>query len=145
MFELLRFVPKAYLSFLVGVLVRIHLPRALNVRLINWFAKRYRVNLDEMANQVEDYRCLADFFTRDLKANARPIGEGLVSPVDGRIDAFGCIEDGKLVQVKGKSYSMHSLLLHRELTDDFNSGFFIHIYLAPGDYHHLHSPVDGEM
>jgi phosphatidylserine decarboxylase len=45
--------------------------------LVRWFAKAYRVDLSDAANaDLESYETFNDFFTRALKAGARPIEGG---------------------------------------------------------------------
>ena len=104
MYSLLRFVPKNHLSFLVGKLVQVPLPPMLNRKLLSWFAGRYNVVVDEADRPIDGYASLGEFFTRDLKAGARQIDAGVVSPVDGRIVEFGEIDEGALLQAKGKRY-----------------------------------------
>ena len=70
------------------------------------------MNLSEA--EIEDlkaYRSLSEFFMRRLKANARPISEHqLVSPADGRVVNFGYVENRRIEQVKGVSYSLDNFL-----------------------------------
>ena len=145
MFELLYLVPKNHLSYIVGKLAYIKAPRFITTCLIRWFANRYGANLLEAEKAVAEYPSLGDFFVRDLKDGLRPIAEGVVSPVDAIIAEFGKIDGKRLLQVKGKYYNLEDLLRDRELAESFRDGFFITFYLAPGDYHHIHSPVDGEI
>ena len=43
-------------------------------RLIRWFVGRYRVDMTEAENpDIASYRSFNDFFTRPLKAGARPL------------------------------------------------------------------------
>jgi phosphatidylserine decarboxylase len=145
MYSLLRFIPKNHLSYLVGVIVKWELPFGLSIWMIRQFAKHYGVNISEAEKQIEDYRSLFDFFTRKLKSGARPIDNGVVSPVDGRIVEFGEINNGQLIQAKGKLYTVESLLKNTEFSQKFINGFYITIYLAPGDYHRIHYPVSGKI
>jgi phosphatidylserine decarboxylase len=145
MHGLLRFVPKNHLSYLVGLLVRLPLPWGLSALLIRRFARRYGVNLEEAAHPVEHYRCLGEFFTRDLKPGARPIEGPLVSPVDGRLRDWGRVVDGRIPQIKGKTYGLAEFLGHDDIAVTFEGGHFFNFYLSPRDYHHIHSPVRGEV
>ncbi|MFP3366987.1 phosphatidylserine decarboxylase, partial [Pseudoalteromonas sp. SIMBA_148] len=71
---------------------------------IERFIKAYGVNMNEaLEENPRAYACFNDFFTRALKADARPIGEGLVSPADGVLSQFGNIDHGTLVQAKGQA------------------------------------------
>lgn len=115
---------------------------------IRWFARRYRVDMTDAALRApEDYASFNDFFTRALRAGARPLGQaGCVSPADGVLTQFGAIEQGRLVQAKGRSYSAAALLAGDEaLAGRFAGGQFACIYLSPRDYHRVHMPCDGTL
>jgi phosphatidylserine decarboxylase len=142
---LLKFVPKNYLSLLIGKLAKLEAPRFLVQFVINRFIKYYNIELSEVEGLPSDYNCLNEFFTRNLVCGAREISAGLVSPVDGAITQFGQINGATLIQAKGIDYSLEELLVDKELAKRFENGFFITIYLAPYNYHHIHSPIDGEV
>ncbi len=111
--------------------------------ILNTYIKFYRVELSDVVKSVDEFRSLAEFFNRELKAGVRPIHATLVSPVDGNITEFGKIEGDKLLQVKGKYYNLYSLLKNNEVTANYLGGYFVTIYLSPADYHNIHSPIDG--
>ncbi|KAI7864578.1 phosphatidylserine decarboxylase-domain-containing protein [Spinellus fusiger] len=69
-------------------------------------------NFDEMKNpDLTSYPNLSTFFYRELKEGVRPIAEAtLVSPSDGKILHFGVVEDRRIEQVKGVTYSLDALL-----------------------------------
>ncbi|MGY6630626.1 MAG: archaetidylserine decarboxylase [Wenzhouxiangella sp.] len=116
---------------------------------IGLFAQLFRVNLDEAQRSApDDYRCFNDFFTRELKADARPISAGhdsLVSPCDGTVSQLGRINQGQLIQAKGIDYGAAALLGSPEWAKLFLNGRFVTIYLAPSDYHRVHMPVSGRL
>lgn len=143
--QLLSLVPKNILSSLFGAFSRCRFPTPINQALLNWFAKRYGVQLSEAEKPIESYPSLHDFFTRDLREGIRPISQGIVSPVDGAISEQGPIENGQLIQAKGKLYSLEELLGSEQAAQQFAQGYFVTIYLAPGDYHHIHSPISGDI
>lgn len=140
---ILRLLPKNHLSYYVGKLAALRYPKCFAAWLVCWFIQRYRVDISEIARDVSDYRSLSEFFVRDLKPNARPIGPGVVSPVDGTITQYGQLQEDRLLQVKDKAYSVYSLLRDNDLAKRYVNGFFITFYLSPPDYHHIHSPVEG--
>jgi len=88
-------------------------------------------------------------FTRSLQPNVRPIAaepSDFASPVDGCISQLGFIQDGQLLQAKGHSYSVSSLLGNdSRLASIFKNGTFITLYLAPPDYHRVHMPLEGHL
>ena len=141
MYSLLRFVPKNYLSFLVGRFVRT--PGFYQRALINWFIKSYQVDLSGVLIPAGGFTTLGELFVRDLEPGMRPIGSGVVSPVDGALTQYGEITGGQIIQSKGKTYSVSSLLADRDLGSRFLNGYFLTFYLAPPDYHHIHAPVGG--
>ena len=76
-------------------------------RLIRWFAAKYGVNMDEAENaDLGSYGTFNDFFTRALKADARPLSDAtFVCPVDGAISQFGEIDDHHILQAKGHRFT----------------------------------------
>ena len=120
----------------------------LTTRLITWFVQRYEVNMAEAAEQdPAAYACFNDFFTRALRAGARPLAHSTwVCPVDGAISQFGAVEQGQIFQAKGHRYSTQALLGgDAALAALFEGGAFATIYLSPRDYHRIHMPCDGSL
>ena len=120
----------------------------LTVRLIRWFVGKYRVAMDEAENpDIGDYKSFNEFFTRPLKAGARPLsGADFVSPVDGAISQFGAIDDHHILQAKGHRFTTTELVGgDRTLAAQFRHGSFANLYLSPKDYHRLHMPCDGKL
>lgn len=118
--------------------------------LIGWYARRYKVNLQEAEhNRLEDYASLNEFFTRRLQPAARPIAgdeRTLISPVDGYLTQFGSANGGELIQAKGLRYDLDALL--GESTDQtaaLMSGSYATLYLAPHQYHRVHLPLAGAL
>ncbi|EDY87654.1 phosphatidylserine decarboxylase [gamma proteobacterium HTCC5015] len=114
------------------------------------FIKAFGIDLSEAVGEsIEDYDSFNDFFTRALKAGARPIAEGestLASPVDGTVSQSGKIKDGRIFQAKGQYFSTLELLGgDPELTQAFNGGQFATLYLSPRDYHRIHMPTKGVL
>jgi phosphatidylserine decarboxylase len=118
--------------------------------LIDRFVKSFRPDLREAQEpDARSYGSFNEFFTRALKADARPIDADprvIVSPVDGTISAIGHIAGGALMQAKGRSYSLAALLAggHTQ-SARFADGSFATLYLAPFDYHRIHMPADGTL
>ena len=116
--------------------------------LIRWFIKRYSVNMAEAADpRVESYDSFNSFFTRALRADARPLADApWVCPVDGAISQFGAIERDQVFQAKGHSYSTQALVGgDAALAAKFTDGSFATIYLSPRDYHRIHMPCEGQL
>ncbi|WP_342619117.1 archaetidylserine decarboxylase [Rhodoferax sp. GW822-FHT02A01] len=121
---------------------------AITTALIRWFVKRYQVNMGEAAQpDVSAYASFNDFFTRALKAGARPLAAAdYLCPVDGAISQFGPIAGDQIFQAKGHSYSSTALVGgDAALAAQFQDGAFATLYLSPRDYHRIHMPCDGTL
>ena len=117
---------------------------------IRSFIGIYGVDMTEAENPVpESYACFNDFFTRALRAGARPLSSDpgvLLSPADGAINQSGGIHDGRLIQAKGRDFSLQELLGgDEERAKPFLGGCFVTVYLAPRDYHRVHMPLAGRL
>ncbi|RZT46136.1 phosphatidylserine decarboxylase [Sphingomonas sp. BK036] len=117
-------------------------------RLIRWFVGRYAVDMREAADpDIASYKSFNDFFTRPLRAGARPVAAAdFVCPVDGAISQFGAIDDHHIVQAKGHRFTTTELVGGDDvLAARFRHGSFANLYLSPKDYHRLHMPCDGRL
>ncbi len=117
---------------------------------IRLFAKKYRINMQEAAAEnFSAYSSFNQFFTRELKKDARPLVEGeenLCLPADGRISECGNIEENLLIQAKGHYFSLEDLLAgEKKLAKTFENGIFATTYLSPTDYHRVHMPCDATL
>ena len=115
---------------------------------IRRFIARYQVDMSEAANpDPASYATFNDFFTRELKAGARPQASAdFICPVDGAISQFGSIERDQIFQAKGHRYSTRALLAgDARLAAEFDNGQFATIYLSPKDYHRIHMPCAGRL
>jgi phosphatidylserine decarboxylase len=116
--------------------------------LIRWFVKKYGVKMDEAEHpDLASYTSFNDFFTRPLKAGARPLSKAdFICPVDGAISQFGSIDDHHILQAKGHRFTTGELLGgDPALAAHFRHGSFANLYLSPKDYHRLHMPCDGRL
>ncbi len=121
---------------------------ALTERFIRAFVDRYGVNMSEAANpDIASYATFNEFFTRPLKAGARPLAKAdLICPVDGAISQYGPIAKDQIFQAKGHHYSTTALVGgDAQLAAQFDDGHFATIYLSPKDYHRIHMPCDGRL
>ena len=141
--------PHHLLSRLIGRVARarsgwIHRP------LTRWFVRTYRPELAD-AEQPDPlaYPSFNAFFTRALRPGARPLDPGadsILSPADGRISACGYCEQGQILQAKDHNYTLRSLLAgNASLEGRFRGGAFMTIYLAPFNYHRVHTPLAGKL
>jgi phosphatidylserine decarboxylase len=142
-----RIIPKSLISRLFGYLTMIPLPRTAMRPLINWYCGKYGVNRSEFDEPESGFRNFNSFFTRQLKDGVRPLDSdpmAVLSPVDARVDQFGAIDDRAIIQAKGIYYSVDDLIPSASAVN-FIRGSFITLYLSPGDYHRIHSPVNGRI
>lgn len=142
-------VPQHLLSRLIGRIAASKTPW-LKKLFINWFVRRYNVDMSEALNSDPlSYASFNAFFTRALRDGARPIAataHSVVSPADGVVSQAGRIENGRILQAKGQWYSALELLGGDEhIAAAFNDGEFATIYLSPRDYHRVHMPIAGKL
>jgi len=142
LYRYLRYVPKNHLSRAIGRLVRARMPQPIARRLVRWFADTYQIDVDAAGKPLHEYPSIGHFFIRDLAEGLRPIEGDFVSPVDGVLRNFGLIENGRIEQVKGKTYTL-ARFVGDENAARYEGGTFFNLYLSPQDYHHVHSPVGG--
>nr|WP_299242411.1 archaetidylserine decarboxylase [uncultured Halomonas sp.] len=147
LFSLIQYpLPHHLISRLAGTLADARTPW-LKDMMIKRFISTYGVDMSQ-AQQPDPtaYACFNDFFTRAMHVDARPIGEGIVSPADGFLSQFGSVENGTLIQAKGQTYSVSSLLGgDDQRAAAFQQGSFATVYLSPKDYHRVHMPVTGTL
>ncbi|HET7563047.1 MAG TPA: archaetidylserine decarboxylase [Rhodanobacteraceae bacterium] len=117
--------------------------------LIGRVVRAYRVDMREAAQpDPRAYPSFNAFFTRALREGTRPL-EGatgaIACPADGRISQIGRIADGRILQAKGRTYSVAELLGDEAAAAAYHDGIFATIYLSPRDYHRVHMPLAGEL
>lgn len=141
--------PQHLISRLTGWLAASRV-RPLKTLLIHLFLRLYKINLSEAVNSDPDsYASFNALFTRALRHDARPVSadpDVVVSPADGKISQCGVIDAGRLLQAKGRQYTVNELLADNSATADiYSNGRFITIYLAPHNYHRIHMPLPGRL
>lgn len=118
-------------------------------RFIHTILANFDVNLSEAANPDPDsYESFNAFFTRALKPGARTPDadpQTLLLPADGKVSQCGPIENGRIFQAKGHSYTAAELLGDAGMAKAFDDGVFMNIYLSPRDYHRVHMPWTGTL
>ena len=140
--------PKNLFSRLCGWFANLHLPPWILQPLLRLFVRVFQVDMKHAIEPLENYPTFNAFFTRRLQAMARPITSPphhLISPVDGTIGQFGTIEHGTLIQAKGQNYLLSQLLGDSNKALQYEEGTYLTIYLAPYNYHRIHSMVKGTI
>ena len=140
--------PHRLLSSLARALAYSDTPRT-KQWLIDTVTRRFGVNLAEAAeSNPRAYATFNAFFTRALKPGARvadPDPSALLMPADGRISQCGAIDNGRIFQAKGQSFTAAELLGDEASAAPFANGLFATVYLSPKDYHRVHMPWNGSL
>ena len=132
----------------MGRLVRVRAPQPVLQAAIRGFCKLYGADPSEAERPLEDFATFQDFFTRRLKPGMRPVesaGNLLPSPADGVLSMTGSLAHDTLIQAKGIDYSLDALMGGKEDADPYRGGSYAVVYLAPKNYHRVHSPWQGEI
>ncbi len=141
--------PQHLLSRFAGLLANCDQPWLKN-KLIDYFMWRYDVDMSTaLETDPHQYATFNQFFTRQLRSDARPIVAGvntIASPADACISQLGRIAQGRIIQAKGFHYDVQDLLGgSAERAMPFAGGSFMTLYLAPKDYHRVHLPLAAEL
>ena len=117
--------------------------------LIDTVVRRFDVDLDEAAqSDPQAYASFNAFFTRALKPGVRqpdPDPRALLMPADGRISQLGAIQDGRIFQAKGQSFTAAELLGDEAAAQPFRDGLYATVYLSPRNCHRVHMPWSGTL
>lgn len=139
-------IPQHLLSRMILKLTRLKMGW-LSHCVIRCFIKYYGVDMSiAQSSDVSHYASFNQFFTRALKPDARPLANNaeIVSPVDGEISQIGQIQNGSLLQAKGRDFQLNDLLAGHKV-ELFKQALFSTLYLSPKDYHRIHMPITGQL
>ncbi|MFC3607727.1 archaetidylserine decarboxylase [Stutzerimonas tarimensis] len=117
---------------------------------IKAFIRHFQVDMREaQIERIDEFEHFNAFFTRAMKEGARPLDPtpgAILNPCDGAISQLGSIEQGRIFQAKGHSYSLTELLGgDHQRAAPFMGGEFATVYLSPKDYHRVHMPLEGTL
>lgn len=143
----------------INFLLSNRIPRRLATRIFGWFSRienplvrGFSIGLWKLSSDLDlsdarqtCFRSLHDCFVRRLKDGARPIDPDptvLTSPCDAIVGAFGRVEDGQVLQIKGSSYALGDLLGDAEQAERLQTGCYVTLRLTAAMYHHFHAPYD---
>lgn len=140
--------PHRALSSLARRLAYSNHPR-LSRWLIDTVTRKFGVELGEAAEpDARAYPSFNAFFTRALRPGLRtpdPDPRAILMPADGRISQCGHVEDGRIFQAKGRTFTCAELLGDAAAAEAFDHGVFATVYLSPKDYHRVHMPWTGTL
>lgn len=146
MLSLLARLPQGALSRAFGRVADLPLPPPVRRPVLGAFARAVGADLSEVEYPLEHYGSLNDFFVRRLRPGVRSWPSGprvLASPVDGATGQVGRVRQGKVLQAKGRWYSVAELLGDPVEAERYEGGAFLTLYLSPRDYHRIHAPAEG--
>jgi phosphatidylserine decarboxylase len=125
-------------SRIVGHLSNVKHPRWLVRLAVRIFKNKYNISLDEYEVPETGFETFNSFFSRKLKYGKRPLGEGLVSPVDGFVLDYGPVNPNNKIYVKQKHYYVDDIILE----DITELKSYCILYLSPSNYHRVHASFD---
>lgn len=113
---------------------------------ISPFIKKFKLDESEFRKGQNEFKSFNEFFSRDLKVEARPIDkspESVVFPADGRHLGIQNISKTEHIFVKGQQFDLPKLFQSEKLAKPFEEGTLVISRLCPVDYHRFHFPVSG--
>ncbi|MCI8511285.1 MAG: phosphatidylserine decarboxylase [Lachnospiraceae bacterium] len=138
---LLRLLTRPAVSKSIGFLMDCRL----SALFIPTFIKAHRIRLHEY--KPVSYPSFNAFFTREIREGRRPLAEdtsAVTAPCDGKLMAY-LIAGRQLFRIKNSVYDIDSLLLDRQLADEFKNGVCLIFRLTPDDYHRYCYIDDGRV
>lgn len=133
--------PVLFGSKIVSALLGLHYDSPRSKRAAAALAAIPGCRADEAEKPVEEYPSFNAFFTRRLKEGARPIGEGFISPADGRLMLYLDADADSPFPLKGATRSLRTVFGASQAVPDGRYDIAV-IRLAPVDYHRFHFPCD---
>lgn len=109
------------------------------------FIEKFNIDTSEFLRPVDSFTSFNDFFIRKLKTEVRPIAKGdeiAIIPADGRYLFYQKIDEAEGYIIKGKKFSLATLLEDAELAKKYEQGSMVIARLCPTDYHRFHFPMD---
>ena len=110
------------------------------------FIEHYGLDAAELEKAPAEFVSFNDFFSRRLRASARPVDPDpthVVFPADGRHLGIPNLADLTGVYVKGQAFDLTGLLGDGQLADRYRRGTMVISRLCPVDYHRFHFPAAG--
>lgn len=110
---------------------------------VNKFIDNHQMKMDDYLVPDAGFKTFNEFFYRKVKKEARPIGENLVCPADGKVLVFQNLKESQQFFIKGGLFNLETFLGSKEIAKKYQDGAMMIIRLAPTDYHRYHFPCDG--
>lgn len=142
----LDLIPSAIASRIFGAVSDIHFPAKLQTNINKAFVSLAHIDMDEAIKPVQNYATLNEIFTRQLKPGARHIYDSdVISPVDGRVSAFGRVDGNIRLYVKKQHFDINELVGTTAAQTWLKDAYYFIIYLSPANYHRIHAPLSGHV
>ncbi len=109
------------------------------------FIRSFSIDTSEFLEGVDSFACFNDFFTRKLNLQCRPMVAGkrvMAMPADARYLVVPRLDRAESFWVKGKEFSVQTLLHSASLAKRYGQGAMAIARLCPVDYHRFHFPCD---
>lgn len=119
----------------VTALGGLYMDSALSVNRIEGFVRSNKIDMSEYARR--DYRSFNDFFTREIKPEARPIDpdpDTLISPCDGYMSAYR-ISGDSVFSIKDSYYNIEDLVGGSTIASEYLNGTCLVLRLGVENYH----------
>lgn len=112
------------------------------------FIAFHNIDANEFLDPISSFANFNDFFIRKLRQEVRPITSPdepawAICPADCRLHVYETLTEAQNLWIKGKTFSLKTLLSNTELEADFAGCSLVIARLAPQDYHRFHYPVSG--
>ncbi|RKP10319.1 phosphatidylserine decarboxylase-domain-containing protein [Thamnocephalis sphaerospora] len=115
------------------------------------FVDEFQLDMsDYVRPNINQYKTFNDFFTREIKDSARPVGDlsnprAFSSPADARTVVFPSVKLAQQLWIKGKRFTTSQLLDLKDSPNSYDNATLVVSRLAPQDYHCFHAPVSGTI
>ena len=137
---------KALINPRVSEIAGMFLDTCFSKIIIRPFIRYNNINISECEREkIRDYESFNDFFTRELKENARRFEmepSVLASPCDSRLSVYKISGDA-VFNIKDTSYTMDELVKNKALAKRYEGGFLCVFRLSVDDYHYFSYVDDG--
>lgn len=135
--------PYRILTRIAYVLAHAETPWLKNL-LIGFFLWRWGPAMRERPQDPYQYPSFSAFFLRPYAGEVQwGDDQVLQCPVESKVQSWGSVRDGMLLQAKNSHYPLEVLLGGDGGV--FLGGHYVTLYLAPTDYHRVHMPVNGTL
>lgn len=111
---------------------------------IEKFVRANQICVKDFKKALGEFSSFNDFFTRELREEARPVAEGervCVTPSDGFYLVYPNAAELREFVIKSKRFSLSKLLNDEALVQKYDRGAMVFARLALFDYHRFHFPV----